>query len=48
MEPIRNFDDFNPDDNGNLTFTYKNKVMKFWNINKRLIPPSEIREFGED
>ena len=45
-EPIRTNDNFVPDHNGNLTFTYKNKVIKFGNISKGLIPPSQIRESG--
>ena len=43
-EPIRNYDNFDLDHNGNLTFTYKNKVINFGNINEGLIPPSRIRE----
>ena len=42
-EPIRNYDSLNLDDDGNLTFTYKNKVG---NINEGLMPPSKIRELG--
>ena len=45
-KPIRNYDNFNLDDNGNLTFTYKNKVINFFNINDGLIPSSKIRELG--
>ena len=41
---------FNLDDNGNLTFKYKdkgkNKFIKFGNINNCLIPLSEIRRLG--
>ena len=42
-EPIRNYDNFDPDDNGKLTFTNK-KAINFGNINEGLIPPSRIRE----
>ena len=45
-EPIRNYDSFDPDENGNLTFTYKNKVIDFGYINEGLLPPSKIRELG--
>ena len=45
-EPVRNYDNFHLDDNGNLTFTYKNKVINFGNIKEGLIPPSRIRELG--
>ena len=38
---------FSLDDNGNLTFTYKdkdkNKVINFGNINNRLISTSDIK-----
>ena len=39
-EPVRNYDNFDPDDCGNLTFINKNKVMNFGNINEGLTPPS--------
>ena len=45
-EPFINYDSFDPDDNGNLTFKYKNKVTNFENINEGLMPPSKIRELG--
>ena len=45
-EPIRNYNNFDLDDNGNLNFTYKNKVTVLGNINKGLLPPSKIRELG--
>ena len=45
-QPIRNYDNFDLDDKGKLTFTYKNKVINFGNINEGLIPPSRIREPG--
>ena len=41
-EPIRNYDIFDLDDNGNLTFTYENKVKGLGNINEGLMPPSKI------
>ena len=34
-EPIINYNDFNQDDNGNLTFTYKNK-LRVWGISTRV------------
>ena len=43
-EPIRNYDSFDLDNNGNLTFTYKNQVLDFGNVNEGLLPPSKIRE----
>ena len=46
QELIRNFDNFDLDDNGKLTFTYKNKVINFGNINEGLIPPAQIRKSG--
>ena len=39
-EPIVNYDSFNPDDNGNLTFVRKNEVINLGNINEGLISPS--------
>ena len=45
-EPIRNYDSFDLDDNGNLTFTYKSNVTNFGNINEHLITPLRIRELG--
>ena len=45
-KPIRKYDNFNIDDNGKLTFIYKNEVIDFGNINEGLMPPSKIREFG--
>ena len=47
-EPIRNYDNFDPDDNGNLTFTYKNGIIKLGNISEGLIPPSGIRKSDAD
>ena len=48
MDPIRNYTDFDLDYNGNLTFTYKNKVINFGNINKGPMSPSRVRELGVD
>ena len=42
VEPIKNYDNFNLDDSGNLTFTYKSKVIKFGNINEHLYSPSKM------
>ena len=39
-EPIRDYSSFDPDDNGNLTFTYK--VINLGNINEGLKRPSTI------
>ena len=40
MEPIRSTDYLNLDDNGNLTFVCKNKVIDLGNINRGLYSPS--------
>ena len=45
-KPIRNYDNFDLDDNGNLIFTHKNKVINFGNINDHLLTPSKIRKLG--
>ena len=37
---------FNLEDNGNLTFKYKDEVIDLGNINRGLISPSSIRELG--
>ena len=44
VEPIRNYDSFNLDDNGNLTFVRKDDVIHLGNINEGLISPSEMIE----
>ena len=36
VEPIRDYDSFDTDDNGNLTFIRKNEVIGLGNINKGL------------
>ena len=42
-----NYDSFNLDDNGNLTFIRKNKVIYLGNIEEGLRPPSKIaKELG--
>ena len=41
-EPIRIYDSFDLDDNGNLTFTYKNRVIDLGDINEGLNAPSKI------
>ena len=47
VEPIRNYDSFDIDDNGNLTFVRKNEVIGLRNINEGLDSPSKmIRELG--
>ena len=44
VEPIRNYDYFNLDDNGNLTFTFWDEydVKDFGHSNKGLYSPSRI------
>ena len=42
VEPIRDYDSFNIDDNGNLTFVRKNEVIGLGNINEGLDSPSKI------
>ena len=47
VEPIRDYNNFTLDDNGNLKLTCKNKVIKLGNINKSLLSPSSIiKELG--
>ena len=44
---VRDYNSFNLDDNGNLNFTYKNKVINLDNINEDLKTPSAIiKELG--
>ena len=38
-KPIRSYDNLDLDNNGKLTFIYKNEVINFENINDGLIPP---------
>ena len=46
-EPIVNYDSFDLDDNGNLTFVRKNEVLDLGNINEALNSPSKmIRTLG--
>ena len=46
-KPIRDHNGFDLDDNGNLIFTYKNKVINLGNINEGLKTPSTIiKELG--
>ena len=42
MEPIRDFDSFDIDNNGNLTFVRKNEVIGLGNINEGLDSPSKM------
>ena len=44
VEPIRNYDSFNLDDNGNLTFVRKNEKVDIGNINQGLNSPSQMTE----
>ena len=47
VEPIRDYDSFDIDDNGNLTFVRKNEVIGLGNINEGLDSPSKmIRKSG--
>ena len=46
-EPIKNYDSFDPDDNGNLTFVRKNEVIGLGNINEGPDSPSKmIKKLG--
>ena len=42
VEPIRNSDSFDLDDNGNLTFVRKNEVLDLGNISEGLNSPSKM------
>ena len=42
MEPIRDYDSFDKDDDGNLTFVRKNEVIGLGNINEGLDLPSKL------
>ena len=42
LEPNRQYDSFNIDDDGNLTFVRKNKVTDFGNIEEGLASPSKM------
>ena len=42
VEPIRNYDSFDKDDNGNLTFVRTNEVIGLGNVNEGLDSPSKI------
>ena len=47
VEPIRNYDSFDLDDNVNLTILHKNEVINLGNINAGLLSPSSmIQELG--
>ena len=47
MEPIRDYDSFDIDDNGNLTFVCKNEVIDLGNISEGLDSPSKmIKKLG--
>ena len=41
-EPIRNYDSFDLDDNGNLIFVHKSEVIGLGNINKGPDSPSKM------
>ena len=42
MEPVRNYDYFDLNDNGNLAFTFEKDVKDLGNISKCLYSPSRI------
>ena len=47
VEPIRDYDSFDIDDNGNLTFLHKNEVIGLGSINEGLDSPSKmIKKLG--
>ena len=47
VEPIRDYDSYDIDDNGNLTFVRKNEVIGLRNINEGLDSPSKmIKKLG--
>ena len=47
MEPIREYDSFDTDDNSNLTFVRKNEVIGLGNINEGLDSSSKmIKKLG--
>ena len=47
VEPTRDYDSFDMDDNGNLTFVHKNEVIGLGNINEGLDSPSKmIKKLG--
>ena len=47
VEPIRDYDSFDIDDNANLTFVPKNEVIGLGNINEGLDSPSKmIKKLG--
>ena len=47
VEPIRDYDSFDIDDNGNLTFVRKNEVIGLGNIDEGLDSPSNmIKKLG--
>ena len=46
IEPIRNYDNSKPADDGALCYIYKRTVIDLGNINERLKSPWEIRKLG--
>ena len=42
VDNIRNYDSFNPDDNGNLIFIRKNEVINLGNVSEGLNSPSKM------
>ena len=39
IDPIRNYNNFKPADDGTLSYIYRRTVIDLGNINERLIPP---------
>ena len=47
VEPMRDYNSFTSDDNGNLKLTYKDIVIELGNINEDLLSPSStVKELG--
>ena len=46
IDPIRNYNNLKPADDGTLSYIYKRTVIDLGNINERLMPPWEIRRLG--
>ena len=44
--PIRNYDNFKPAEDGEISYIYKRTVIDLGNINERLTAPWEIRKLS--